>query len=69
MKVLYYDFGGMPARIILDEADAPDICECYDPQTGDFVVLNELTLDVYDSYHSDLIDKNDFEALLAKVRV
>ena len=67
MKTLYYDFGGMPARIILDADDTPDICEIFDPKAGAFVVRNELTLDVYDSYGSDLIGKEAFDALLEKV--
>ena len=68
MKALYYDFGGTPARIILDDHDTPETCECYNPMTAEFVERNELTLDVYDSHGSHLISKERFEALIETVR-
>lgn len=68
MKTVYFDFYGKPAKILLDEGETPDVCEVYNPETGDFEKRDDLTLDVMDSHGSNLINEADFLVLLEKVQ-
>lgn len=68
VTIRYYDFYGRPARITPGDADTPDICEVYDPARKHFVRRDDLTLDVYNSYGSLLIDQEDFMRLLDKAK-
>jgi len=64
----YFDFYGKPARVTVDDEDIPELCEVYDPEQRALVRRNDLELDVIDSYGSNPITREKFEALLAKVR-
>lgn len=68
MPVRYFDFYGKPARVTVDDEDAPELCEVYDREQGVLVRRDDLTLDVIDSYGSDLISREAFDELMAKVQ-
>ena len=68
MKIAYFDYAGTPVRLILDADELPERCEVFDRAAGTFAVRDDLTVDIWSSHAARLIDKEEFDTLLARAR-
>ncbi|TPE46479.1 hypothetical protein [Amaricoccus solimangrovi] len=68
MPLAYFDFAGTPGKLYLDEEKLPERCELYDRKSDSFLLRDDVTPDFWAGSGARLIDRDEFESLLVKVR-
>lgn len=68
MPLSYFDFAGSPVRLVLGDDGLPERCELFDVKTGEFVLRDDLTPDVWFGNDARQISAEEFAQFLAKLR-
>jgi len=69
MSVRYFNYGGRPVRMTLDDSDIPERTEVWDPAQKRLVENLDIETDIFfDGRRARAIPEAEFEALLKRLR-
>lgn len=65
MTVRYFDYGGRPVRMTLDDREIPELTEVWDPAHKRLAENLDIETDIFfDGRHAKAITQAEFEALV-----